>query len=621
MNNNKKYKKWSLGLVAPALVLAPIAVVASCSSSREEKPAYSVSFKQPTLSVEVNNKNVKPSKLSREGFVQEIINNKANIFNIEDSSGKVTDDFLKENLVVGVITPDDSKNTASAEVTLNNKNTDGGSESATITLTGFDYQEEDLSKLTYKIDFVDSTNLQTIELEGKSEVSVTSLNKSSLIRLVLEENIKKQILAISGDDAAKITNDVLENQILEITDASIEAVQADGTIKFELKVLNDGTTTKAEKSKQIVFAGFKKETDAPETPKYKITLKTTATAKEYQFAGIDSKLASSLTTGEMVRDLIIANKEQMFDLTDQAPTDEAWWKSKLVISQPSPNDAEGKITFNLVLDDSNTIDATDESSSKINERDIVIKGFKVQASTPTTGKPTTSKTELSTVTLGLNGNRQEVKDQIDEQWIFDHLNLLFDQGTELIEDVNGIVSGSVLEEDLNQSNGKPESGNPINLKFKLDANKWYDDQGAVGTGQKEITIKIKGLSGGPTKGQPLSNKSDAAAPLGIGLVDPTLAEKTYEEYKKDAENFFNKDFVFKYRKHLLTGDFSQIDAGTADDFLVDYGNSKFVNVESVDSNKTIKITFKILAAKLVNPSPNTDKEYSVIFSGFKASSN
>ena len=32
-NNNKIYKKWTLGLVAPALVLAPIAVVASCSSS------------------------------------------------------------------------------------------------------------------------------------------------------------------------------------------------------------------------------------------------------------------------------------------------------------------------------------------------------------------------------------------------------------------------------------------------------------------------------------------------------------------------------------------------------------------------------------------------------------
>ena len=153
MNNNKKYKKWSLGLVAPALVLAPIAVVASCSSSGEEKPVYSVSFKQPTLSVEVNNKNVKPSKLSKEGFVQEIINNKTNIFNIDDSSGKVTDDFLKENIVVGDITHDDSAKTASAKVTLNNKNTDGGSESATITLTGFDYQEADLENLTYTIKF------------------------------------------------------------------------------------------------------------------------------------------------------------------------------------------------------------------------------------------------------------------------------------------------------------------------------------------------------------------------------------------------------------------------------------------------------------------------------------
>ena len=117
MNNNKKYKKWSLGLVAPALVLAPIAVVASCSSSGEEKEVYSVSFKQSTLSAEASNKNIKPSKLSKEGFVQEIINNKANIFNIEDSSGKVvTDDFLRKNLVITRnITADDDAKTASAE--------------------------------------------------------------------------------------------------------------------------------------------------------------------------------------------------------------------------------------------------------------------------------------------------------------------------------------------------------------------------------------------------------------------------------------------------------------------------------------------------------------------------
>ena len=312
----------------------------------------------------------------------------------------------------------------------------------------------------------------------------------------------------------------------------------------------------------------------------------------------------------------------MFDLTDQAPTDEAWWKSKLAITSPSPDDANGKIKFNLVLEDSNTMEDATDSNNKINERDIYIKGFKVQASAPTTGKPTTSKTEVSTVTLGLNGNRKEVKDQIDEQWIFDHLNLLFDQGTELIKDVNGIVSGSVVEEDLNESNGNPQSGNPINLKFKLDANKWYDDQGAVGTGQKEIAIKIKGLSGGVTTGQLLSNKSNATAPLGIGLVDSTLAEKTYDEYKNDAANIFTKDFVFKYRKHLLTGDFSKIDAGTANDFLAEYPQSgstpaTFVKVEATDSSKTIKITFKILGAKLVNSPQNADKEYSVIFNGFK----
>ena len=610
MNNNKKYKKWSLGLVAPAFVLAPIAVVASCSSSGEEKPVYSVSFKQPTLSVEVNNKNVKPSKLSKEGFVQEIINNKANIFNIEDSSGKVTDDFLRENLVVGDITADDAKNTASAEVTLNNKNTDGGSESATITLTGFDYKDVDLTKLEYTIEFKDKgTDPQTIDL-GKSDTSLDNIDESALVKLVLEDKIKEQILTITGTNAKDITNEVLENQILEIPKDSVNKNQEQGSVQFTLNVLNDGTKAKIEKA--IIFTGFKTQTDTPPaSPKYKITLKTTTPEKEYPFTGIESKLASSYDSAEKVRDLIISKKEEIFVLTGDVPKEESWWKEKLVISDQNSDDNEGKITFNLILNDSNTMDGATDSDKIINETAVVIKGFQVQSSSPATGKPTTAKTELSTVTLGLNGNRDEAKAQINEQWVFDHLSLLFEQGIDLIKNSNEIVD--LTKEDFSTGNG-----NPIKIKFKLVENKWYDDQGAIGTNKKEFEIIIRGLSATATNGTLLKLKS--ANPLQIGLVDPKLAEKTYNDYKNDSANIFTKEFVFKYRKHLLTGDFSKIDKGTENDFLVEYPQNgqtpaTFVKVAPDDSKKTIQITFKILNAKLVGA--QADTEFTIVFNGLK----
>ena len=105
------------------------------------------------------------------------------------------------------------------------------------------------------------------------------------------------------------------------------------------------------------------------------------------------------------------------------------------------------------------------------------------------------------------------------------------------------------------------------------------------------------------------------------MVDPILAEGTYEQFKDKSAEIFTKDFVFKYRKHLLTGDFSKIDKASADDFLVDYGNNSLVKVAPDDSGKTIQITFKIQGAKLVNSPNNEDKEYSITFNGFKASSN
>ena len=505
MNNNKKYKKWSLRLVAPALVLAPIAVVASCSSSSEEKPAYGVTFTNNDKIKATIHKAVQPTALTDVQFKEEVLAHKSDLFTIEGTLP--SDSFLNDNIEIGDLNRNDNEKTVSTTVKLNKANTSGESIEKTITLTGLGYEEVDLAKKEYTITFKQQ-DPQEIQLTDQGEVLVETLTAEKLIGLVLEETNKDQILEITGNDAVEITNEVLANQILSI-DGELEKDANNGKIKFTLKVSNPVNGKGDPLTKEITFSGFKVETDT------------------------------------------------------------------------------------------------------------------------TAPQETLINSSLSTVTLGLNGNRQEVKDQIDQQWVLEHARILFSQGFELIKDVSDIVAGSIVTEDIDKQDGTPESGYPIKLKFKVAANKWYDNTSAEGTTEKLFETVISGISDAEQQGLLLANKSDASKPLSIALVDPVLGQGTYQDFLDNSADIFNKEFIFKYRKHLLTGDFTKIDKGSADDFLHKYPEdtstspakpATFVKVIPDDSTKTIEIKFTILKDKL-EPTQTNDKEYTIKFNGFKASNN
>ena len=281
-----------------------------------------------------------------------------------------------------------------------------------------------------------------------------------------------------------------------------------------------------------------------------------------------------------------------------------WWDENLQITNPSANPSAGEITVTIQLNNSDSSD----SSQNINET-ITLKGFLQKETIPTTGEPTTAKSEVSTVTLGLNGSLLELKKEVNEQWIFEKKKLLFQKGFEPITQ-DGI--SKLKYEPIANNNGS------FNLKFTLAENKYYDDNGNLASGEKEFTVRIKGISSAPTDNVKLKYKS-GTNPLSIGLVDPELAEKTFDDCIADSANIFTKDFVFKYRKHLLTGDFSAVDAAGKDGFLKDYdGSGKFVKVNQNDTNKTIEIKFTILQDKLVgNPAATGDEEFSITFKDFK----
>ena len=128
MNNNKKYKKWSLGLVAPALVLAPIAVVASCSSSSEDtkidltKLVYTIALKDNnSQEIQLSDQNTNSvDTITNEKLIDLVLANKANILDITGTDAtKINDDVLKKEIlsVNGEVNKD--KTTGKITFTLN----------------------------------------------------------------------------------------------------------------------------------------------------------------------------------------------------------------------------------------------------------------------------------------------------------------------------------------------------------------------------------------------------------------------------------------------------------------------------------------------------------------------
>ena len=281
------------------------------------------------------------------------------------------------------------------------------------------------------------------------------------------------------------------------------------------------------------------------------------------------------------------------------PTDESWWNTNLQITkQPSSDPTKGEITATIQLSNSDSSD----DSQKINE-EIILKGFQKKPTTPTTGEETTvMTTEISTVTLGLNGTVAEITDanEVSPKWVLDHKRLLFTQGAELIKAETDI-------KDVALTVGTPNT--KANLKFKVVENKWFGADKNPGTTEKEFTIKIMGFPAQGTNGKPLEAKS--GNPLNIGLVDPKLGEGTFDDFKNKKDVIFTKKFVFDYRKNLLTGDFSKI---KAEDDLVKDGN---VTVNIDDSAKTIEIQFNIPKEKVLPDGQQSDVAISIKFNGFR----
>ena len=129
-------------------------------------------------------------------------------------------------------------------------------------------------------------------------------------------------------------------------------------------------------------SGFKKETNpAPAENKFKIKFK--GDASEFALTGVDQKPVTDFSTPEKIKELVIKNKTVIFDAEEgELPADEGWWTEKLQITNNQADEAQGQITVNISLDDSDTTDSADPNNDTLTKTGVVLKGFKKVTQSP-----------------------------------------------------------------------------------------------------------------------------------------------------------------------------------------------------------------------------------------------
>ena len=145
-------------------------------------------------------------------------------------------------------------------------------------------------------------------------------------------------------------------------------------------------------------------------------------------------------------------------------------------------DKQQTITFKVTVSHAT---AKLESDTKDLTFDFTLQGAQQPAQKP----ETQTNTEVAVANLELtnpNPNKNDIKPLVDAAKIFAKKDVIFKQGADLITAAADIKN--ITWEDVASDNTK------IILKFKVAANKWYDNAGQIGNADKDLSVTITGLS-------------------------------------------------------------------------------------------------------------------------------
>ena len=385
MNNNKKYKKWSLGLVAPALVLAPIAVVASCSSSSEDtkidltKLVYTIALKDNnSQEIQLSDQNTNSvDTITNEKLIDLVLANKTNILDITGTDAtKINDDVLKKEILSVNGEANKDKTTGKITFTLNvAKPKNGAGEALTkeITFTGFKVETDSTTPTeAYTIGFNAKDTDSKYALTTVAEKTTEDYPDIQTIKPLL---IQEKSVIFKATKGELPSDNAWWESNLVITNPKADAAKGEITVTIQLNKSDSSDESANIKEENVVLKGFKLKPAAPAKDKFKIKFK--GDASEFTLPGVDQKPVTDFSTPEKIKELIISNKAVIFDAEEgKLPTDKGWWTQKLQITNNQADAAKGQITVNISLADFDTTDSADQSNTTLTKNNVVLKGFK-----------------------------------------------------------------------------------------------------------------------------------------------------------------------------------------------------------------------------------------------------
>lgn len=318
-------------------------------------PNYDITLKPNATTLDYGTPNLPAddSSITSEWIKAKIIDNKSSIFNIPST---LPSNFSWENnIVIDNLVPNVANRTLTFNLTLNNKDNNGGSLNETITFTGFKDQNSTPSS-SYVIQF---KNQNTFPY-GDPNVLPSNANGNKIKAKIIAN--KEQIFEIPSN----VPKDF--NWTNNIHVGFSQDNDADGQSNFRVDLTGyDSNNPSASINKRLTFTGFKQGFA------YDITFDSTTNS--YPF-GNPNLLASNITD-EQIKKIVIDNNTKIFSY--RRIPDNFDWDQNIQISSVVRNDDSRSVSFELTLINSNA------NNGKINKT-ITFNDFK-QTAWPTNSMP------------------------------------------------------------------------------------------------------------------------------------------------------------------------------------------------------------------------------------------
>ena len=297
-------------------------------------PNYDITLKPNVTTLDYGAPNLlaDDSSITSEWIKTKIIDNKSSIFNIPST---LPSNFSWENnIVISIVDQNVANRSVTFNLTLNNKDNNGGSLNETITFTGFKDSNSAPSS-SYVIQF---KNKDTFPY-GDPNVLPSNANGNKIKEKIIAN--KEQIFEIPSN----VPKDF--NWTSNIRVGFFQDNDADGQSSFRVDLIgNDSANPTASINKTLTFTGFKQG--------FAYNISFDDTTNSYPFG--NPNLLASAINDDQIKQIVINNKTKIF--TYGRIPDNFDWNQNIQITNVVRNDDSRSVSFQLALNNSNDNNGT-----------------------------------------------------------------------------------------------------------------------------------------------------------------------------------------------------------------------------------------------------------------------